>query len=192
MGLMNHESSAPHTRPEEARAVPDSKPETQISNLLLVPFPAGRLLVAYDDAGVREVRFWPNDLDTPPETRTSPTPDDALGIEIVHQLRRYFAGELREFALPLATEGTRFQWRVWEALCRIPLGETRSYAEIARAIGNPRAARAAGQAIRRNRLPIIVPCHRVITASGALGGYMGGAEGSVEIKRWLLEHERRF
>ena len=91
------------------------------------------------------------------------------------------------FDLPLAPRGTGFQQRVWRALAKIPFGETRSYGELARAIGRPSASRAVGAANGKNPISIIVPCHRVIAASGALTGYAGG----LAAKRWLLEHEAR-
>jgi methylated-DNA-[protein]-cysteine S-methyltransferase len=101
-------------------------------------------------------------------------------------LRRYFAGDLAAIeGLPLCMEGTEFQREVWRALCEIPCGETRSYADIARRIGNPAAVRAVGLANGRNPIGIVVPCHRVIGANGTLTGYGGG----IERKRWLLAHE---
>jgi len=102
-------------------------------------------------------------------------------------LRAYFGGELHAIdALPVVFEGTPFQNSVWSALRQIPCGETRSYGEIARAIGNPAAVRAVGLANGANPIGIVVPCHRVIGADGSLTGYGGG----LERKRWLLAHER--
>lgn len=103
------------------------------------------------------------------------------------QLREYFAGTRTAFDLPLAPRGTEFQRRVWHALLAIPHGATCSYVDIARAIGAPSASRAVGAANGKNPIAIIVPCHRVIGASGALTGYGGG----LPTKRWLLAHERR-
>jgi methylated-DNA-[protein]-cysteine S-methyltransferase len=104
------------------------------------------------------------------------------------QLREYFAGERRLFDLPLAPDGTGFQRLVWAALEQIPYGVTRSYGELARAIGRPAASRAVGTANSRNPISIIVPCHRVIGANGALTGYAGG----MRAKQWLLDHEQRY
>ncbi len=101
------------------------------------------------------------------------------------ELRRYFAGERVEFTCPLDLYGTPFQLGVWHALCRIPYGETRSYAEIARAIGHPLAVRAVGAANGANPIGIIVPCHRVIGSNGSLTGYGGG----LRMKEWLLALE---
>ena len=103
------------------------------------------------------------------------------------QLQAYFAGELRDFELPLAAEGTPFQQRVWRALCDIPYGETISYGELARRIGQPTASRAVGLANGQNPISIVVPCHRVIGANGSLTGYGGG----LARKRWLLAHESK-
>lgn len=103
----------------------------------------------------------------------------------IEQLNDYFSGRRREFDVPLAATGTGFQQRVWAALATIPFGETRSYGDIARSLGQPGASRAVGLANGQNPISIIVPCHRVIGANGTLTGYGGG----LERKRWLLEHE---
>lgn len=103
------------------------------------------------------------------------------------QLAEYFAGERRDFSVPLAPRGTDFQRRVWHALTAIPFGETRSYGELARALGMPTGSRAVGSANGRNPISILVPCHRVIAGTGALTGYAGG----LDAKRWLLAHESR-
>ena len=104
-------------------------------------------------------------------------------------LDRYFSGSPEDFGgLALDAGGTEFQRNVWKALTRIPLGETRSYGEIASAIRRPRAVRAVGSANRVNPLPVVVPCHRVIGSDGGLGGYAGRADR----KEWLLRHEARF
>jgi methylated-DNA-[protein]-cysteine S-methyltransferase len=103
------------------------------------------------------------------------------------QLQDYFDGKRQSFDLPLAPEGSAFQKRVWAALCAIPPGETRSYADIARAIGS--APRAVGGANGANPIPLFIPCHRVIAADGSLGGYSGG-DGPAT-KRYLLDLESR-
>ncbi len=100
--------------------------------------------------------------------------DDADFDDVRAQLDEYFAGERTTFDVPLRLEGTEFQQRVWDALCAIPYGETISYGELARRVGNPKASRAVGSANGRNPVAIIVPCHRVIAADGTLGGYGGG------------------
>jgi methylated-DNA-[protein]-cysteine S-methyltransferase len=111
--------------------------------------------------------------------------DDAALAPIVEQLQAYFAGELTAFELTLDLRGTPFQRRVWEALQEIPYGETISYGELARWVGNPNACRAVGTANGHNPVAIVVPCHRVIAADGGIGGYGGGLERKV----WLLDHE---
>jgi methylated-DNA-[protein]-cysteine S-methyltransferase len=107
--------------------------------------------------------------------------------ETIRQLRLYFAGDLQIFDLPLELVGTEFQKKVWAALVTIPYGETRSYTEIALQIDAPRAVRAVGAANGRNPIPIVVPCHRVIGASGSLVGFGGG----LEWKRLLLDLEAK-
>ncbi len=102
------------------------------------------------------------------------------------QLNEYFKGTRKIFQLPLNPIGTPFQKKVWNVLCTIPFGETRSYKEIALQIENPKGCRAVGMANNRNPIMLIIPCHRVIGTDGSLIGYAGG----IEIKKWLLEHER--
>ena len=102
------------------------------------------------------------------------------------QVAAYFAGELTHFDLPLEPPGTEWQRKVWLALAEIPFGETRSYGDIARRVGNPKASRAVGMANNRNPIALIIPCHRVIGADGSLTGYGGG----LPLKERLLAHER--
>ena len=113
--------------------------------------------------------------------------DPAALAAATGQLEAYFAGERRAFDLSLDLAGTPFQQRVWAELRKIPSGETRSYAEIAAAAGNPTAVRAAGSANGANNVAVLIPCHRVIRSDGSLGGYAYG----LDIKRELLERERR-
>jgi methylated-DNA-[protein]-cysteine S-methyltransferase len=113
-------------------------------------------------------------------------PKAAPIVEVAKQLKAYFAGEQKEFDVPLSLAGTEFQQRVWEELCRIPYGVTISYGELATRVGNPQGSRAVGLANGRNPISIIVPCHRVIGANGKLVGYGGG----LDRKFWLLEHEQ--
>jgi AraC family transcriptional regulator of adaptative response/methylated-DNA-[protein]-cysteine methyltransferase len=103
------------------------------------------------------------------------------------ELTDYFAGQLSEFGVPIVVRGTPFQESVWNELLRIPFGETRSYAEIARKIGAAKACRAVGHANGQNRVAILIPCHRVIASGGTLGGYGGG----LDRKQFLLDLERR-
>ena len=131
-------------------------------------------------SGIRAIEF---DLQPVPDCQRNDR--NPLLLEAVRQLRAYFAGQLREFQLPLDIEGTEFQKRVWRQVAAIPYGETRSYLQIATAIGSPRAVRAVGAANGANPAPIMVPCHRVIGAKGKLVGYGGG----LALKRRLLELE---
>ena len=101
------------------------------------------------------------------------------------ELQEYAAGHRRRFTLPLALAGTPWQLAVWEALTRIPYGETRTYGEVAAMVGRPKAARAVGRANATNRVPLVVPCHRVVGATGSLHGFAGGTA----IKARLLAHE---
>jgi methylated-DNA-[protein]-cysteine S-methyltransferase len=144
----------------------------------LLDSPIGPLLLAGDGRALAGVRM---------EGRPAPgwRRDRAALAAVAAQLHAYFAGELRSFDLPLAPRGTPFQLRVWSALTGIPYGETASYGEIAAAVGRPDAPRAVGAANGANPIAVIVPCHRVIGAGGALTGYGGG----LERKRMLLELE---
>ncbi|MCX8133008.1 MAG: methylated-DNA--[protein]-cysteine S-methyltransferase [Roseococcus sp.] len=139
--------------------------------------PLGDITLSEED-GVLVALDWGRGRDQ------APTP---LLREARDQLHDYFDGRRLSFQLPLAARGTPYQRRVWAALSRIPPGQTRSYAEIAREIAS--SPRAVGQANARNPLPILIPCHRVVAADGSLGGYSG--EGGVDTKRFLLEHEAR-
>jgi O-6-methylguanine DNA methyltransferase len=112
-------------------------------------------------------------------------PHDPVLAAAAAQLAEYAEGRRREFQIPVRLEGTAFQRRVWDALAQIPFGQTRSYQDIAVAIGRPGASRAVGQANHCNPVAPIIPCHRVITSTGALGGYGGG----MDLKRTLLAHE---
>lgn len=110
---------------------------------------------------------------------------DEHNAALARELDAYFAGKLRQFTVPLDLRGTAFQLRVWQLLCEIPYGETRSYGQIAQALGNPKATRAVGQANGSNPISIIVPCHRVIGSDGGLTGYGGG----LHRKKALLDLE---
>jgi len=144
----------------------------------LLKTPIGELLLTSDRAALTGLHMEPH---PEPEGRR----DDAALRQAREQLRAYFAGELRDFDLPMSLAGTPFQQNVWAALRRIPYGETISYAELARRVGQPGAARAVGSANGRNPIAVIVPCHRVIATDGSLGGYGGG----LDRKEWLLRHE---
>lgn len=147
--------------------------------------PLGELLLAASDTGVTDVhvragRYVPA---IPPDWVQAPR-NPLLG-QLRRELDAYFGGRLRRFGVALDPRGTDFQKRAWAALAAIPYGETRSYGQQARAIGRPRAARAVGAANGRNPIGIIVPCHRVIGADGAMTGYAGG----MDCKVFLLKLE---
>jgi methylated-DNA-[protein]-cysteine S-methyltransferase len=144
----------------------------------LIDTPLGEIVLRGDGEALTGLAFVG---DIPPTGRR----DDAALAEAARQVREYFAGERTDFDLPLAPAGTEFERDVWAALCEIPYGHTRTYGELAAALGHPTAARAVGAANGRNPIALIVPCHRVIGAKGALTGYAYG----VGRKRALLELE---
>ena len=147
------------------------------------PSPIGSLLlVAFDGA---LVGLYMEDHTGGPTIDPDWRADAGWFKPICTQLKAYFSGDLTQFDVPLAPTGTAFQKRVWRELSKIPFGETISYGEQARRIGQPAASRAVGRANGQNPISIIVPCHRVIGSNGSLTGFGGG----IERKRWLLEHE---
>lgn len=139
--------------------------------------PIGLLTIEETDGAITALRFGGETVSPPP------TP---LLQRAAQQLTEYFAARRRTFDLPLRPQGTVFQQAAWSALCAIPYGQTRTYAQQAAAIGNPKACRAVGMANHCNPLPLFIPCHRVIGAGGKLTGYAGG----LAIKRFLLELEQ--
>lgn len=155
--------------------------------------PAGELAFAVDEEGaLLFLRFAEGDGQVALEEELEEEGylllrDGARTARAREELREYYAGGRREFGLPLALVGSEWQKAVWRELTRIPYGQTRSYGEIADRLDRPGAARAVGRANATNRLPLVVPCHRVISADGSLGGFNGG----LHIKERLLEHERR-
>lgn len=153
----------------------------------VVDSPVGALTIVADDDGLRAI-LWPDD--DPSRVRLTETIEDASHPVIavtVEQLVEYFEGERTDFDIPLDPVGTEFQRAAWAALRTIPYGTTVSYGEQAHRMGDRRKARAVGAANGRNPISIVVPCHRVVGANGALTGFAGGTD----TKAWLLEHERR-
>jgi methylated-DNA-[protein]-cysteine S-methyltransferase len=150
--------------------------------------PVGELLLAGDDDALSLVSFPEGSM------RRDPEPDwiyNEKPFEAARQqLTEYFAGERREFDLPLKLSGTEFQLSVLHALQRIPYGETTSYSDIAERIGRPKAVRAVGAANGRNPIPIIVPCHRVIGSHGDLTGFGGGLDTKEALLRLEAEHSQ--
>ena len=147
--------------------------------------PIGELTLTSDGDAVTGV-YMHRQKSAPQRNEDWKRDDDLLGT-VREELQAYFAGELKDFDLSLAPQGTEFQQRVWRALRDIPYGETISYGELAARIGQPNASRAVGMANGQNPISIVVPCHRVIGADGTLTGYGGG----IERKRWLLAHESK-
>ncbi len=146
--------------------------------------PLGPLLIVTSDKGLRE-------LSVNKKSTAKATDDQSKAYKILKQteqeLTEYFAGQRKHFEVPLDTEGTQFQEKVWLQLTKIPYGKTCSYLDVARNIKNDKAVRAVGSANGKNPICIIVPCHRVIAADGSLGGYSGG----LDIKRKLLALEQQ-
>ena len=158
-----------------------------------VESPAGELAFAVDGEGALISLHFAESTDGTDMEETlwdegfEVSRDEGRTAAAREELREYYAGERREFGLPLALAGSEWQKTVWRELTRIPYGQTRSYGEIADRLDRPGAARAVGRANASNRLPVVVPCHRVIAADGTLGGFNGG----LHLKERLLEHERR-
>ncbi len=153
----------------------------------VIDSPVGALTVVASDDGLRAI-LWPDD--DPSRVRLDDTIDDPsqpVIVATVSQLAEYFAGERTEFDVPLDPVGTEFQRVAWDALRSIPYGTTVSYGEQAERMGDRRKARAVGAANGRNPISIVVPCHRVVGANGALTGFAGGTD----TKAWLLAHEQR-
>lgn len=142
--------------------------------------PVGALYLQADDSHLTRVSFTPSDEDYPQHTR------QPVLTRAKQELTAYFEQGQRDFTVPLKPSGTDFQNRVWRALLTIPFGQTQSYGQIAQKINRPKAARAVGMANNKNPIVIIIPCHRVIGASGQMVGYGGG----LSLKEWLLNHEQ--
>ena len=160
--------------------------QSAVGPLFLAASAHGLVALEFDArvAGQQTIRPNPRDLREEKSDFVFEESAPALGTYIL-ELEEYFSGKRREFAFPLDLRGTDFQRACWHALLEIPYGETRTYADIARAVGKPTAFRAVGMANNRNPVAIVVPCHRVIASDGTLCGYGGG----LDVKRKLLELE---
>jgi methylated-DNA-[protein]-cysteine S-methyltransferase len=152
-----------------------------MKNIFFYHTPLGKIAIAENEGAITNLYF---EKEIP---EGAPFHETKLLKKAGEQLHNYFLGELKEFDIPLAPTGTDFMKNVWESLCHIPYGETRSYQQIAESIGNKKASRAVGLANNRNPIPIFIPCHRVIGANGKLVGYGGG----LEIKSFLLDLEKK-
>ncbi len=144
--------------------------------------PIGTIKLTATDDAITSILF---EFDASRKEREKP---NEILLECKKQLHEYFSGRRRKFELPLKLTGTEFQKSVWKALQKIPYGKTVSYLDIAKTIENPKAVRAVGMANSKNKIPIIIPCHRVIGENGKLTGYAGG----IWRKQWLLEHEDKY
>lgn len=168
------------------------KSETEAPALAVAETAAGWVGLVFSARGLMALRYpRPSRVEALDILRAewpdAPELADSAWSEVKEQLRRYYAGERVRFTVPFdLSRHTDFQRRVWEATCRIPYGETRSYGWVAEEIGSPKAYRAVGAALAANPLPIIIPCHRVLCSDGSLGGYGGG----LDMKRCLLVLEK--
>jgi len=176
--------------PGAVRRVPGARLAPRPVHYTSLSAPIGRVLVAVGDAGLVRVRFRQSEAAFVAELERQlgqkPVRSSSGTAEVVDQLRAYFAGRRRRFEVPVDLRHvTPFARRVLTATMRVPAGDLVSYGEIARRIGRPGGSRAVGQALGRNPIPIIIPCHRVIAAGGRIGGYTGG----LAIKRRLLRLE---
>jgi AraC family transcriptional regulator of adaptative response/methylated-DNA-[protein]-cysteine methyltransferase len=142
--------------------------------------PIGHMIAIADEQSLHILEF------TERVKSNHPSGSNKILDSIKHELNLYFSGQLKKFNTPLYLNGTDFQKTVWQALIKIPFGETCSYGDLAKTINKPTAFRAAALANSKNKLAIIIPCHRVINSNGKLGGYASG----VDRKAWLLEHEK--
>ncbi len=149
---------------------------------------AAKLRTPFAVLGIRTANGLVTSIEYLSRSERSAAPADPVAKRAVAELERYFADPRHRFALPLAPRGTPFQRRVWDAIAAIPVGESRTYGEIARTVRS--APRAVGQACGANPIALVVPCHRVVGSMGSLGGFMNADEGDpLAIKRWLLKHE---
>jgi methylated-DNA-[protein]-cysteine S-methyltransferase len=174
------------------RVTPSAAGVTGILHRTRMETPVGPLVLLASDAGLRAVLWGDEPLQRVRSAVTGESvvdaPDHVVLAIAVTQLGEYLAGVRRVFDVPLDARGSEFQRAAWDALCTIPFGETVSYGEQARRMGDVRKARAVGGANGRNPISIVVPCHRVVGADGSLTGFAGG----MGAKAWLLDHERRI
>jgi len=172
----------------------EDKPCTSRDNLAnvwsAIATPLGKLFIGAHNHRLCAVKFGRLEINRPfPMISRFPTGDDEVFLnQVAMQLNDYFSGLRRNFELPIdATSLTPFQRKVLSVTSRIPWGGVWTYRRVAQELGSPKASRAVGQALGRNPIPIVIPCHRVISSDGSLGGYCGTA--GVALKRWLLRHE---
>lgn len=152
------------------------------------PSPIGILNIKFIKRGILGISFPDNEENINCKEIYVRKCDLLIYKYIFNELNEYFIGRINKFEMPLIMQGTEFQKKVWQQVMKIPYGEQMTYGEIAKAIGVPKGARAVGNANHQNKLPIIIPCHRVIGVDGKLTGYAGG----LERKKWLLNHEKKY
>jgi len=145
--------------------------------------PLWRIILVGDEVGLTHLHMMTGEGVRCFEIATTWERNDSHFADIKKQIMAYFAGQRTHFDVELNPQGTVFQKQVWHALCAIPFGETRSYSDIAAAIGNPKASRAVGMANARNPIPLIVPCHRVIGSNGTLTGFAHGLTAKAQLLR---------
>lgn len=150
--------------------------------------PVGIIKIKISGSHINELIYTNDESASLSETIKLSAEDKKVLKKCITQLDEYFSGKRKIFYLPLKQDGTAFQQKVWNELIKIPYGKTISYLQLARRLGDAKSIRAAASANGRNKLNIIVPCHRVIGFDGSLVGYGGG----LQIKKWLLDHENRF
>jgi methylated-DNA-[protein]-cysteine S-methyltransferase len=154
-----------------------NRSKTDDLKTVYIESPVGLLEIRCTEQGVRSVNFV--------EERAFETDENEFTQLVTNQLTEYFGGKRKVFDMPFDLEGTPFQQRVWQALLTVPFGKTRSYMDIAKAVGDSKAIRAVGTANGSNKIAIIIPCHRIIGSDGSLTGYAGG----LHRKKWLLDFE---
>lgn len=155
--------------------------------------PLGKIYIVLNEKGICRVDFGEESFELF-KARTENLSEDEYGCRhVIQQLGEYFKGKRKKFTIPLSIQGTMFQQEVWQALISIPYGDTKSYGEVGKIIGKPKGAQAIGQANKANKIPIFIPCHRVISRNGNIGGYMGKTNGKeIDIKQFLLNLERIY
>ena len=150
--------------------------------------PIGLIYIVVDEIGVNRIELFQDRWESYINENRELKKDDKLCEEVVRQLDEYFRGDRRYFTVPLSIEGTEFRKKVWQEIQKIPYGKVSSYKEIAEKIGNDKAVRAIGQANKANKIPIIIPCHRVIGKNGNIVGYAGD---KITTQELLLNYEKQ-
>ena len=178
---MKRSSIFAQARRGTASCWPTTNPNSMNLSFKIIDSPIGKLKLVASDRGLAAI-LWEND--NPRRVRLKEVvenPTHSILLQTEKELEEYFAGRCNTFSVPLDMDGTKFQKNVWDALANIPFGETRTYGQLAKQLGNPKAMRAVGAANGRNPVAIVVPCHRVIGADGKLTGFAGGLEAKAHL-----------